>query len=110
MSSCAICACLDGFSYLLSFPGALIHPAHYRFLMESPLAADSEAWNRALSGQLVHGGRMNLQQVADFFQGQEGIISHGIDASFVGNLEAMLEYARNSRAEKPLEIWCIYWA
>jgi len=80
MLSSAIGAYLNGFSYLLSFPGPLFHPAHYRFLMESPLAADSEAWNHALSGQLVHGGRMNLQQVADFFQGQEGIISHGIDA------------------------------
>ena len=88
MSSCAICAYLNGSSYLLGFPGPLIHPAHYRFLVESPFAADSEAWNFALSGQLVHGGRVNLQQVADFFQGQDWIISHGIDgASFHVNLE-----------------------
>jgi len=102
MSSSAIGAYLNGCSYLLSFPGPLIHPAHYSFLMESPLAADSEARNRAFSGQLVHGGGVNLQQLADFFQGQKWIISHGIDgASFQRNLEAMLRYARNSRAEKP---------
>ena len=50
------------------------HPALNQVFSESPVGADSEARNPALSDQLVNCGLVDLQQVADFLYRQDFMI------------------------------------
>ena len=50
------------------------HPALNQVFSESPVGADLEARNPALSDQLVNRGLVDLQQVADFFYRQDFMI------------------------------------
>jgi hypothetical protein len=85
--------------------GFFTQPTLNQVFSESPVAANSEAWNPALLGQLVNRGRMDMEYLADFLYCQDFIVACH-DALILLKLGTIVSLRlRNSRAAKTAGIY-----